>query len=127
LSGKRGAAQFPARARAEVEQAERRACGFLRAILWAILWMVVRGERSAAAHRGISHMDTRQPGEATEETTMLRNLPPPDQQRPGHLPAPDTAAMASPAPGPADLVHRRQLEKLVSLSGRERLTLPSPR
>jgi len=66
-------------------------------------------------------MDTRQPGEATEETTMLRNPPPPDQQRPGHLPAPDTAAMASPTPGPADLVHRRQLEKSVSWSGRERL------
>jgi hypothetical protein len=31
------------------------------------------------------------------------------------------AATASSAPGPADLVHRRQLEKLVSWSGRERL------
>jgi hypothetical protein len=31
------------------------------------------------------------------------------------------AAMASPAPGSADLVPRRQLEKLVSWSGRERL------
>jgi hypothetical protein len=31
------------------------------------------------------------------------------------------AAMASPAPGSADLVHRRQLEKSVSWSGRERL------
>ncbi len=29
--------------------------------------------------------------------------------------------MASPAPGPADLVRRRQLEKSVSWSGRERL------
>jgi hypothetical protein len=66
-------------------------------------------------------MDTRQPGEATEETTMLRNPPPPDQQRPGHLPPPDTAAMASPTPGPADLAHRRQLEKSVPWSGRERL------
>jgi hypothetical protein len=66
-------------------------------------------------------MDTRQPGEATEETTMLPNPPPPDQQRPGHLPPPDTAAMASPTPGPADLAHRRQLEKSVSWSGRERL------
>jgi hypothetical protein len=31
------------------------------------------------------------------------------------------AAMASPAPGPADLVHRPQLEKSVAWSGRERL------
>ena len=52
---------------------------------------------------------------------MHRNLPPPDKERPGHLPAPDRAATASPAPGSADLVHRRQLEKSVSWSGRERL------
>ena len=31
------------------------------------------------------------------------------------------ATTASPAPGPADLVPRRQLEKSVSWSGRERL------
>ncbi|MBV9095393.1 MAG: hypothetical protein JO132_16205 [Streptosporangiaceae bacterium] len=52
---------------------------------------------------------------------MHRNPPPPDHERPGRLPAPDTAATASPAPGSADLVHRRQLEKSVSWSGRERL------
>ena len=52
---------------------------------------------------------------------MHRNPPPPDNERPGDLPAPDTAATANPAPGPADLVHRRQLEKSVSWSGRERL------
>jgi integrase len=52
------------------------------------------------------HTDTRQPGEATEETTMPRKPPPPDQQRPGHLPPPDTAAMASTTPGPADPIHR---------------------
>jgi hypothetical protein len=52
---------------------------------------------------------------------MPRNPPPPDQQRPGRLPAPGRAATASSAPGPADLVHRRQLEKSVSWSGRERL------
>ena len=52
---------------------------------------------------------------------MHRNHPTPDHQRRGHLPAPDTAATASPAPGSADLVHRRQLEKSVSWSGRERL------
>ena len=51
---------------------------------------------------------------------MPRN-PTPHQQRPGRLPAPDTAATASPASGSADLVHRRQLEKTVSWSGRERL------
>ncbi len=47
--------------------------------------------------------------------------PPPSDRRPGRLPAPDIAAGASPAPGSADLVHRRQLEKSVSWSGRERL------
>ena len=52
---------------------------------------------------------------------MSRNHPTPDQQRLGDLPAPGTAAMASPAPGGADLVPRRQLEKSVSWSGRERL------
>src|SRR5580693_10809936 len=52
---------------------------------------------------------------------MHRNPPTPDQQRPGRLPAPGMAAMASPAPGSADLVRRRQLEKSVAWSGRERL------
>ena len=52
---------------------------------------------------------------------MSRNRPTPDHQPPGRLPAPGTAAMASAAPGSADLVHRRQLEKSVSWSGRERL------
>jgi len=52
---------------------------------------------------------------------MPRNPPTPKQQRPGRLPRPDTAATASPAPGPADLLHRRQLERSVSWSGRERL------
>ena len=47
------------------------------------------------------------------------NPPTPDHQRLGHLPAPGTPA--SPAPGSADLVHKRQLEKSVSWSGRERL------
>jgi hypothetical protein len=51
---------------------------------------------------------------------MPANPPTPDQQGPP-LPAPGRAAMASPAPGSADLVHRRQLEKSVSWSGRERL------
>ena len=50
---------------------------------------------------------------------MHRNPPTPDQQHPDGLPAPATPAMAS--PGPADLVHRRQLEKSVSWSSRERL------
>jgi hypothetical protein len=52
---------------------------------------------------------------------MPQNLPTPDHQRPGRRPAPGTAATASPASGSADLVHRRQLEKSVSWSGRERL------
>lgn len=52
---------------------------------------------------------------------MPRNPPLPGDQRPHRLPAPDMAAMASPAPGSADLAHRQQLEKSVSWSGRERL------
>ena len=52
---------------------------------------------------------------------MPTKPPAPDQQRPPRRPAPGTAATASAAPGPADLVHRRQLEKSVSWSGRERL------
>jgi hypothetical protein len=50
---------------------------------------------------------------------MSRN-PSTDQQCPGDLPTPGTAATASPALGSADLVPRRQLEKSVSWSGRER-------
>jgi hypothetical protein len=52
---------------------------------------------------------------------MPRNPPPPDDQLPGRLPAPDRAAPASTGPGSAGLAHRRQLEKSVSWTGRERL------
>ena len=52
---------------------------------------------------------------------MPRNHPTPDHHRPDPVPAPDTAATASPAPGSADRAHRRQLERSVSWSGRERL------
>jgi len=52
---------------------------------------------------------------------MPRNRPTPEHQTPGRLPAPGTAAMASPGPGSADLVHRRQLEKTVSWTRSERL------
>lgn len=52
---------------------------------------------------------------------MHRNPPTPDHEHPRPLPAPDKAAVASAAPGPADLVPRRQLEKSVSWTGRERL------
>ena len=52
---------------------------------------------------------------------MPRNPPTPDKHPGRRLPAPGMAAMGIPAPGPADLVHRRQLETSVSWSGRERL------
>ena len=52
---------------------------------------------------------------------MPRNHPTPDHYDSSHLSAPGTAAAASPAPGSADLVNRRRLERSVSLSGRERL------
>jgi hypothetical protein len=61
------------------------------------------------------------PATPPKETTMPANPHTPDQQRPPRLPAPGRAAMASPAPGSADLVHRRKLEKSVSWSGHERL------
>jgi hypothetical protein len=51
---------------------------------------------------------------------MSRNPSTPDQQRPGDLPASGTAAAASSAPGSAGPIYRRQLEKSVSWSGRER-------
>jgi len=52
---------------------------------------------------------------------MPRNRPAPNHQSPGSLPPPGTAAMAGAAPGSADLVPRRELEKSVSWTGRERL------
>ncbi len=52
---------------------------------------------------------------------MHRHHQIPDNEHPGRLPAPDIAAMASPASGSAELVHKRQLERSVSWSGRERL------
>ena len=52
---------------------------------------------------------------------MPRNHPASEHQRLRRLPAPGTAATASPAPGSADLVNRRRLEKSVAWSGRERL------
>jgi hypothetical protein len=52
---------------------------------------------------------------------MPRKHPTPDHQHSSHLPAPGSAATANPAPGSADPVRRRQLEKSVSWSGRERL------
>ena len=52
---------------------------------------------------------------------MHRNDPPPDNEHPGRPTAPDMGATASSAPGSADLVRQRRLEKSVSWSGRERL------
>ncbi len=52
---------------------------------------------------------------------MHRNHPIPDHQHPDRLPAPDMAVTASPALGSADRVHKRELERSVSWSGRERL------
>jgi hypothetical protein len=52
---------------------------------------------------------------------MHRNHPTPDHQRLGRHPTRDRTAITSPAAGPAPLVRRRQLEKTVSWTGRERL------
>jgi hypothetical protein len=51
---------------------------------------------------------------------MPRNHPTPDHQDSSQLSAPGMAATASTAPGSSHPVHRRQLEKSVSWSGRER-------
>ena len=45
----------------------------------------------------------------------------PNRHDPAHRPETDATAMTSPAPGTADLSHRRHLEKMVSWTGRERL------
>ena len=52
---------------------------------------------------------------------MHQRQPPADNERPHRLPTPATPPMTSPAPSPPNLVQRRQLEKSVSWSGRERL------
>ena len=44
-----------------------------------------------------------------------------NRQDPARQPETGTAAMTGSAPGSADLIHRRHLEKMVSWSGRERL------
>jgi hypothetical protein len=59
---------------------------------------------------------------------MPRNPPTPDQQRPRRLPTPGMAAMASPAPGPADLVHRLMFldcPAYLDRDGGERCGLPA--
>ena len=45
----------------------------------------------------------------------------PDRTNPDRRPETGAAAVASPGPGPADLVRRRHLEKTVSWTGPERL------
>ena len=52
---------------------------------------------------------------------MHRRQPAADSHPTGRLPVPGTASVVGPAPGRADLAPRRQLEKSVSWSGRERL------
>ena len=52
---------------------------------------------------------------------MYQRMPAPDNETPGAGAPPKTAATTGPAPGSADLIQRRPLEKSVSWSGRERL------
>ena len=67
------------------------------------------------------------PGQATKETTNApetshtRSATPRPTARTGY------ASQREPAPSSPDLVHRRQLEKSVSWSGRERLQCPGYR
>jgi hypothetical protein len=69
----------------------------------------------------IRQLTTAEPGYITEETAMRQTHR--SQNRPGPDRRLDTGATATtgPAPGPADLVQGRQLEKTVSWTGRERL------
>jgi hypothetical protein len=46
---------------------------------------------------------------------------PHNRQDPARRPATGATAMTGPAPGPADLIHRRHLEQMISWTGRERL------
>jgi hypothetical protein len=59
--------------------------------------------------------------QATEETTMHPAHRSPHREGPHCRPARGVAAMASPSPGPADLAHRRHLQKTVSWTGCGRL------
>jgi hypothetical protein len=52
---------------------------------------------------------------------MYLNHPSPDNDHPSQRPAPTAGAGPSRAPGLAEPVHRRQLEKTVSWTGGERL------
>jgi len=52
---------------------------------------------------------------------MYQRKPVPDNERPGLVSPPKTAATTGPAPSSADPIQRRQLEKSVSWSGREQL------
>jgi hypothetical protein len=52
---------------------------------------------------------------------MHRRRPRADDQRPGRPHPPSTAASPGPAPSSANPIQKRQLEKSVSWSGRERL------
>ncbi|HEY2306993.1 MAG TPA: hypothetical protein VGI05_14030, partial [Streptosporangiaceae bacterium] len=57
----------------------------------------------------------------TKETAMHPAHRSAHRTDPGRWPDTAAAAMASPGPDPADLVHRRHLEKMVSWTGPERL------
>src|SRR6266487_4617 len=74
---------------------------------------------AATAPRRTSHT---QPGTTRHHDQGDHNAPGPAlTQSPRPPPATGAPAMTGPAPGPADLIHRRHLEKTVSWTGRERL------
>ena len=67
------------------------------------------------------HRAADRPSHTTKETIMHRAHRSPNRQGPHCRPAPGVAAMPSSSSGPADLAHRRHLEKAVSWTGREQL------
>jgi hypothetical protein len=100
--------------------------------MWVFAWAVACGETRSplvmlepdtAELISGRHRPGNLPGhdQATKEITMHQRQPPADNERPHRLPAPGMPAPASPAPSLPNLVHRRQLEKSVSWSSRERL------
>jgi hypothetical protein len=62
-----------------------------------------------------------QPGRDTEEITMYQNTANRKQRPPGPPVPAEHGSQHRPDPAPADPIRRRQLEKSVSWSGRERL------
>src|SRR5215475_5180561 len=81
----------------------------------------VTGPATAKPHQPPTSGNLTSLAKQPEETTMYRNRPTPDDERPCSRPALAAGARTGSAPGLGDPVSRRQLEKAVSWTSRERL------